>query len=220
MMSKNFKSRQKIALGLFVLLILGFAAFTYLALNASAAPPASSDPLPIDSGFLGGSGSVWQSLHVINADGSSYWANAPQPFSLASVFGSQSGYGDDFNQVKTLQNNIYMNLQSASGPWSFSCVESIVVTDMQGNVVAVVADAQTVNANGQAASAGQNVWVTGASVTEQQLQGILGLPPGQYFFTVTLQNISLQVTVNGQQQVFSASAGSVQNVLSWMIRIE
>jgi hypothetical protein len=214
--------KKILAFGIFTLLVLSVIVLFYLGsglANASDEPPVG-ELTPVNSGTGGSSyGTVWQSLYVTPTQGQSYWANAPKPFEFMAILGSPSGNGDDFTEVKTLQNNIYMNLAEGVSTWTFSCQETITINDEQGNFVATIVDAQTVNGNGQSVDANTNSWVTGASLTGQQLQTVLNLPTGTYNFVVTLNNINLSITVDGQQQQLSALPGTDENVLSWLIQV-
>lgn len=216
----NNKTMRKLTVGIFVIVLLG--AFSYALMQAVgqvqsqyADPnqPPWNENEQTEFSNPANKADVWQALFVINQDDTTYWANAPEPFSLASILGSQNG--KDFKTVESIQNNIYMKLQDPANAWSFSCQETITVRDENGDLAAIIVDNQSVNANGQSAPAGQNLWVTGATVTASQLQSILNLPAGTYTFTVTLQNINL--SVDGMQ--LSAVAGTSQNVLSWKIQI-
>ncbi len=202
----------KIAVGLLVILVLAVGSFAYVAstLFASAGPPDSMQTV------FGAGNYVFQGLFVTNTDGSTYWANADKPFNLAALLGSD---GDNFAEVQTVQNNIYMNIKEQDvTAWSFSCFETITVKDSSGAVIDTVAS-QTVTAQGQSAEANQNIWVTGASFSANDFMSILNQPAGTYTFMVTLSNINLQLTVNGQTQSLSAPSGSSENVLSWTIQI-
>jgi hypothetical protein len=221
-MIKSAKTRKIFAFGIFTLIVLAVIFLFYLGSNlTTASEPPVGELTPVNSGTGGSSyGTVWQSLYVTPTQGQSYWANAPKPFDFMAVLGSPSGNGDDFTEVKTLQNNIYMNLETEGvSTWTFSCQETITVTDNQGNFIATIVDAQTVNGNGQSVDANTNAWVTGASLTGQQLQNVLNLPAGTYNFVVTLTNINLSITVDGQQQQLSALPGTDENVLSWLIQV-
>jgi hypothetical protein len=222
-MFKSVKMKKVLAFGIFTLLVLSVIFLFYLGSNLTTA---SNDPpvgelTPVNSG-TGGSiyGTVWQSLYVTPTQGQPYWANAPKQFDFMAILGSPTGNGDDFTEVQKLQNNIYMNLAvEGVSTWAFSCQETITITDEQGNFIATIVDSQTVNGNGQSVAANTNAWVQGASLTGQQLQNVLNLPAGTYYFTVTLNNINLLINVNGQQQQLSALPGTDENVLSWLIQV-
>jgi hypothetical protein len=220
-MIKSAKTRKTFAFGIFALIVLAVIFLFYLGSNlTTASEPPVGELTPVDSGTGGSSyGTVWQSLYVTPTQGQSYWANAPKPFDFMAVLGSPSGNGDDFTEVKKLQNNIYVNLPVESSTWTFSCQETITITDEQGNFVATIVDAQTVNKQGQSLPANSNDWIEGASLTGQQLETVLNLPAGTYNFVVTLTNINLSITVDGQPQQLSALPGTDENVLSWLIQV-
>ena len=209
---------------IFIVAIAGF--FTLPTTKATGKDPGSSTSTPVSSAS-GYTASLWQSLYIKNNDGSSYWANAPKPFTLASIFGSPSGNGDDFNRIATEQSSIYMNLGQAADSWSFSCQETIALETTTGTVIGYFTQSGltttpssfTVNANGQTAPANQNLAVTSATITETQLQTFLNQPAGTYYFVVSLGNIDLQLTVNGQTATLTSAAGTSQNTLSWLIQI-
>jgi hypothetical protein len=192
--------------------------------DPTATPTPSPSPGASTIPSITGSGKLWQSIYIKNTDGSAYWYNAPQPFDLRSIFGSPSGDAADFTQVSTFQNNIYMKLDSSLGTvtsWTFSCQETIAVTDTSGNLIGKITDKTTVNANGQSVTAGSNTWVTGATLTAAQLQDVIGqVAPTtsgtQYYIVITLTNI--QLTLNGQVTLTSDEPGS-SNTLSWLIKI-
>jgi hypothetical protein len=169
-------------------------------------------------------GTVWQTLYVTNVDGSSYWVNAPKPFSLGSIFGYSSSAAQ-FQKVSTMQNNIYMSIsQGGITSWTFSCHETITINKNSGTygvpgaVISTIADS-AVNANGQSITPNTNTWVTGASLSATNLQTVLNQPAGTYDFVITLSNINLTITVNGQQYTFTAPSGTSQNVLVWLITV-
>ena len=209
---------------IFIVAIAGF--FTLPTTKATGKDPGSSTSTPVSSAS-GYTASLWQSLYIKNQDGSSYWANAPAPFTLASIFGSPSGNGDDFNRIATEQSSIYMNLGQAADSWTFSCQETIALETTTGTVIGYFTQSGltttpssfTVNANGQTAVANQNLAVTSAIITETQLQTFLNQPAGTYYFVVSLGNIDLQLTVNGQTATLTSAAGTSQNTLSWLIQI-
>jgi hypothetical protein len=213
----NSKMSRKMMLSLFALLIIFVAGFAYV---ASTIIP-SGTPESVQTVF--GSGNyVWQSLYVYNVDGSNYWANAPKPISVASIFGSNA---DEFKEVQTLQNNIYMNLNTSGvTAWTFSCIETITLKSKDGVTIDTITT-QTINPPaGQTAVVGQNLWITGASVSSAELQTVLNQPAGEYYFIITLSNINLTVTTEGLGGVhytknLSASSGTSQNVLQWLIKI-
>ena len=201
---------------IFIVAIAGF--FTLPTTKATGKDPGSSTSTPVSSAS-GYTASLWQSLYIKNQDGSSYWANAAKPFTLASIFGSPSGHGE--------QNNVYMNLGQAADSWTFSCQETVALETTTGTVIGYFTQSGltttpssfTVNANGQTAVANQNLAVTSATITETQLQTFLNQPAGTYYFVVSLGNIDLQLTVNGQTATLTSAAGTSQNTLSWLIQI-
>ncbi len=220
----NGKSKRKLAVGLFFILVIAIVAFVYVGAMVTSGgstgtgnhDPGSSNDTPVGSLGSDSSGLIWQSLYVTNKDGTSYWANAPEQFNLLAILGSPSGSGEDFTEIQSMQNNIYMNIAQPCSTWSFSCQETITVTDQSGNILATIADASSVNANGQSVPAGENVWVTGASVSGEQLQQIINLGAGNYYFTISLANINL--TLDGQN--LSAQSASDANTLAWLIQVQ
>ena len=213
------------AVGLiFIVAIAGF--FTLPTTKATGKDPGSSTSTPVSSAS-GYTASLWQSLYIKNQDGSSYWANAAKPFTLASIFGSPSGNGDDFNEIASEQISVYMNLGQAADSWTFSCQETIALETTTGTVIGYFTQSGltttpssfTINANGQTAPANQNLAVASSTLTETQLQTFLNQPAGTYYFVVSLGNIDLQLTVNGQTATLTSAAGTSQNTLSWLIQI-
>ena len=129
-----------------ILIIGGIGVYQFFFASAKT----TSTPTPIGSSGPGPTvPSVWQNLYITNTDGSSYWAQAQQPFNLfanlESLLGSQSGTGADFNTVSTIQNNLYMNVaEPGVTAYTFSCQETIQLWDTSGNVVMTVANASPV----------------------------------------------------------------------------
>ena len=209
---------------IFIVAIAGF--FTLPTTKATGKDPGSSTSTPVSSAS-GYTASLWQSLYIKNQDGSSYWANAAKPFTLASIFGSPSGNGDDFNEIATEQSSIYMNLGQAADSWSFSCQETIALETTTGTIIGyftqsgltTTPNSFTINANGQTAVANQNLAVASSTLTEAQLQTFLNQPAGTYYFVVSLGNIDLQLTVNGQTATLTSAAGTSQNTLAWLVKI-
>lgn len=211
------KSMRKIVTGIFIIALLGAFGFAVFQVFGSLAASASNynDPPVTDPTEYSNTQSaalVWQALWVTPQQGQPYWTTAPQPFSLASILGSD---GVDFSTVASMQNNIYMKLDEPAGSWSFSAQETIAVRDSNGDIAAIIVDAKTINANGQSAPSGQNLWVAGATVTGEQLQTLINLPQGDYTITISLQNINLSV----DNMQLSAAAGTEQQLLSWPIKI-
>ena len=210
---------------IFIVAIAGF--FTLPTTKATGKDPGSSTSTPVSSAS-GYTATLWQSLYIKNNDGSSYWANAPKPFTLASIFGSPSGNGDDFNRIATEQSSIYMNLGQAADSWTFSCQETITLNTISGDVIGyftqtgltTTPSSFTINANGQTAPASQNLAVTSSTLTETQLQQYLNQPAGNYYFVVTLSNINLSLTVSGQTSTLTGNTPTSDNTLSWLIQLK
>ncbi len=202
-----------------VLIIGGIGVYQFFFASAKT----TTTPTPISNGPT--VASVWQNLYITNLDGSSYWAQAQQPFNLfanlESLLGSQSGSGADFNTVSTIQNNIYMNVaESGVTGYTFSCTETIQLWDTQGNIIETICNASPITeTSAQALTEGQSYWVTGATVSASSLQNILAEPTGEYYYVITLANIQMTLTVNGQSQPLTAPTSTTANMLQWLIKI-
>jgi hypothetical protein len=218
-------------LGLAVILIIVLVLIIYVGYDMStvksSSPPSDNTGLssssPSSNNSPSASASVWSSIYVVQQNGNTYWINAPQSFSLsgAAVYSSESGQGNDFSEISTCQNTIYMQLAESATSWQFSCQEGITLDSTSGNVVSTIAPPTTINQNGGEAAANQNIQVTtGGTLTEAQFQSILNQPAGNYYYVVTLNNIMLTVTVNGQTTTLTASQGTQSNVLAWLIQIK
>jgi len=208
-----------------ILIILGAGLVSILVISSAAA-----DTLPDDTTDIGDDDStdstvtVWQSLYIKNKDGATpadYWVNAPKPFTLR-ISGSPTGDEEDLTQMKQMANSIWMQPQTNSiASWTFSCKETIVVTDLDGETVKTIANSATVNANGQSAEQGKNSQITSSWLTDAQLEEIIDLPTGQYYFTVAIGEIML-ITENedGTTNTLTSDVnGTSENVLNWLIEI-
>jgi hypothetical protein len=227
------KTKQRTTLGLLLILMLvGLGVFVLYEMTlptvhaTGKGPPTTVNSGSGGSSTSGSTATIWQTLYIIDQDGSKYWVNAPQPFTAGDIAGSPSGSGNDFTAVSSMQNNIYMNLaESGVTAWAFSCQETITLDTTTGNTIATIASATTVNANGNTAAQGQNIWVTGATVTAAQLQNIFNqatsgsISAGNYYVVISLSNIDLTLTINGQPTTLTAQTGTAQNVLSWLVQI-
>jgi hypothetical protein len=165
---------------------------------------------------------VWQSIYIKNQDGSSYWYNAPEPFTL-SIFGSKTGDEGDLTRMSQFANTIWMQPQTDSfTSWKFSCKESIIITDLSGKQIKTIVDSQTVNIDGQSAPQGQNTQITSAGLTEAQLEKIISLDAGQYYLTIAMGDIFLTVqTDSGESKTLTSGLnGSQDQVLRWLIEIK
>lgn len=213
---------------IFIVAIAGFFTLPMTKTTGTNKKDPGSTTSTVVSSNSGYTATVWQSLFITNKDNTKYWANAPKPFTLASIFGSASGNGDDFNEIASEQDNIYMNLPQTCDSWTFSCQETIMLTDTSGTTIGYFQNMDksstpvTVNANGNflASQVGQNVWVAGSTINETTLQSVLAQPVGNYYFVVTLANINLTLTVNGQQSVLTYATATSDNVLAWLIQIK
>jgi hypothetical protein len=183
---------------------------------------------------------VWQSLYITDQDGSSYWVNPVTPNNLAEIYGENTA-ANQFYEVASETNTIYMNV-NASGvtAWTFSCQETITLrttstpSNPSGTLIGYgtqtglssTPSSFTVNANGKSVPQGQTVQVTSDQpISESGLQNWLDLPgsitnAGDYYFVVTLSNISLTLTVNGQTATLTNQTPTSQNVLTWFIHIQ
>jgi len=167
------------------------------------------------------SAEVWQTLYVTNSNGGTYWVNPPKPITLA-LFGSPTGSQSDLTLVSTLQNNIYMklNTQKPVASWAFSAKETIAVTDLNGNILGTIVNNVAVTENGVAVPNNQNVWVLGSSLSAFQLQPLIShiAGYGQCYFVIKLSDIQLNLTFNdGTGLALSASGGDAQNTLKWLV---
>ena len=217
------------AIGIFVILIIAVAAFIYVA-DTTLTSKGKVVTTPISSSS-GSTGTVWASLYIQNQGSSNYWVNAPSSFNVASIYGSASGSGSDFNEVTSETNTIYMNIVPTDTvtAWTFSCQETIALETTSGNIIgygtqtglSTTPQSFTVNAAGQTAPSGQNIQVTQtAPLTESSLQSWLTQPAGTYYFTVTLSNINLQLTTASGTQTLTAPAPTQANLLNWVIQIK
>jgi hypothetical protein len=217
------KNQRVLAAGLFFILVIAVIGMVYVFSASNVTKGQIPSQKTSISSSTGSSGTVFATLFIKNQDDTSYWVNAPQSFNVASIYGSPSGSGSDFTEISSMQNNIYMNINPSDtvSSWTFSCQETILLADTSGNTVATIAGAKTVNANGQTLPSEQNVWVTGATVTDQELQTILNQPHGNYYFVIELANINLSLTINGAAQTLSSNAQtSNSNTLSWLIQVK
>jgi hypothetical protein len=224
------KMNRSAAIGIFVILIIAVGAFIYVAdTTLTKTTNGKTVTTPISSG-TGSTGTVWASLYIQNQDGSNYWVNAPSSFNVASIYGSASGSGSDFNEITSETNTIYMNIVPTGTviSWTFSCQETVALETTSGTIIgygtqtgfSTTPQSFTVNANGETAPSGQSIQVTQtSSITEQNLQSWLSNPTGTYYFTVTLSNINLQLTTSSGTQTLTAPAPTQANVLSWLIKI-
>lgn len=166
---------------------------------------------------------LWQTLYWTDVNGG-HWVNPKEPFSLASILGSN---GDQFSTVNLLQNNIYMNIPTSSispytvTSWSFRCRETIELQDSNHNYRATIASALSVEKSGSNPALNTNVWVTGSTLSSQQFESIIDskVPSGTYYFVVRLTDISLTITLsNGDVHVLQPTGSNADNVLYWKIR--
>jgi len=221
----NPKSKNTFAI-LMILILLGAGAVSMFYM-ASA-----TDPLPDNTDDIINNNdpndntddvtvTVWQSIYVKNADNSDYWYNAPKPFSL-NLLGSSTGDENDLTRITAFANTINMQPQTDSfTSWSFSCKETIIVQDLDGNNKKTVADSMAVSNSGQSANKGQNTQITSAWLTESQLEQIISLPAGQYYLVIAIGDIFLTATTTDGESVTLTSDinSSSQQVLQWLIEI-
>ena len=201
-------------IALAVVLIVG--SFGLYELYFVSGQPPVINPSPIGDG----TGKLWQSLYIVNNDGSHYFANAPKPFNFLGLFGSQTGSASDFKQVATVSNSIYINLfVTGVLAYTVSLKEWIRLVDMNGNTVVTLVNGQTVTKSGGAVSQGINFWITGATLTGQDLQNVLNAPKGNYYYVITLNNIDLTLTVNGQTSTSLEPIPTSDNTLQWLIQL-
>jgi hypothetical protein len=217
MTGTNPKGKKIFILGLFIILIISLALIFNTALNVGTAS-ADADPPQGDTSTLSGDGlsaDVWQAVWVSQEQGDPYWATAPKPVKLLDISGSQSGSGDDFSKVSTLENSVWMKLSSSVDSWAFTAKETITITNADGETVKTVSNQAPLEINGDNAQPNQNIQITGSWITGDQLEDILSLPNGQYHFVVTLSDINLQADGSN----LSASSITDENTLSWLIKI-
>ena len=232
------KRYNKLAiLGIAAVMIIVLSLILYVSFTVTTAKGVPKTPLTPTSGSsgsgLGVSAQVWQSLYIVPTTGQPYWVEPGQTYSAMTVYGSPSGSGTDFSQVQVMHNEIDVNpsLQGQTvASWTFSCQETIEITDQYGNSVGYVtqpgssATAMTVNAQGSTLTPGQNNWIAGASETGSQLQATLnsaGATAGsEYYIVITLSNIQLTLNFQGGgYQTLSGTSGTAQNQASWLVKI-
>lgn len=220
------------AIAMIALIILSVASYMvyenfFVAKSPGEGTGGGTSGTPVGNGV----GTIWQSLYITNNDGTTYWANAPAPFSLASITGAPVG-SSNFDTVVSMQNNIYMNVNITDvTAWTFSCQETIYLTTTSGTVIgylsqsgstaslSTTASSFTVNAEGSSLLANANQWVTGATSTAASIQSFLGQPSGTYYLCIALANISIQITNPSGTQTLTGSTPTSQNVLQWEIKI-
>lgn len=219
-MSNQPKRNNKAFALAMILLILGAGLVTLMFMSSTdALPPNTGDISDNDATSIV---TVCQSIYIKNQDGSSYWYNAPEPFTL-SIFGSKTGDEGDLTRISQFANTIWMQPQTDSfTSWRFSCKETIIITDLSGKQIKTIVDSATVNSYGQSAPQGRNTQITSAWLTEAQLEKIISLDAGQYYLTIAMGDIFLTVqTDSGESKTLTSGLnGSQDQVLRWLIEIK
>jgi len=180
-------------------------------------PPPQTTPVGVPTV----SADVWQTLYVTNKDGSSYWVNPPKAFNPLALFGAPDKDASQFKQVSTLQNNIYLKVDSSKQvtSWMFSAKETIGIYNSNGFEVGTIAKDATVNGNGGSLVNGANTWVLGASISADQLEPLVEkITRTQCYFVIKLSNIQLALTFSdGSTELLTADYGNADNTLAWLI---
>ncbi len=223
-MSTTSKRSRNVILAVFVLLLLGAGVIAVLATSAAPVPDNNTDINDNDNvnNQDQSTVTVWQSIYVKNADGDTYWYNAPEPFYL-KILGSQTGDENDLSRITQMANTIWMQPQTDNiDSWEFSCKETIQIQDLDGNVKKTICDSTAVTANGHSGTQGQNTQITSSWLTESQLQQIINLPSGKYNMIIAIGDIYLTIhTASGETKTLtSGTNGTIDNVLQWLIEIQ